>query len=45
MLVGPGGRERTEDEYASLFESAGFRLVGRNADGRRRYVVFEGEPV
>jgi hypothetical protein len=24
MLVGPGGRERTEDEYAALFAAAGF---------------------
>jgi SAM-dependent methyltransferase len=28
MLVNPGGRERTIGEYASLFEQAGFRLVG-----------------
>jgi hypothetical protein len=28
MLVMPGGRERTLDEYAALFSSAGFRLVG-----------------
>jgi hypothetical protein len=28
MLVGPGGRERTLDEYGDLFERAGFRLVG-----------------
>ena len=27
MLVAPGGRERTTDEYAALFASAGFRLV------------------
>jgi hypothetical protein len=26
MLVAPGGRERTVDEFAALFESAGFRL-------------------
>jgi hypothetical protein len=26
MLVMPGGRERTEDEFAKLFESAGLRL-------------------
>jgi hypothetical protein len=26
MLVGPGGRERTEQEYATLLEQAGFRL-------------------
>jgi hypothetical protein len=27
MLVGPGGQERTEKEYASLLEKAGFRLT------------------
>jgi hypothetical protein len=27
MLVGPGGRERTRDEYASLFDAAGLRVV------------------
>ena len=26
MLVGPGGQERTADEYRTLLESAGFRL-------------------
>jgi hypothetical protein len=26
MLVSPGGRERTHDEFASLFEAAGLRL-------------------
>jgi hypothetical protein len=42
MLVGPGGRERTQDEYAALFESAGFRLVGATTAGE--LAVFEGEP-
>jgi hypothetical protein len=28
MLVLPGGRERTEQEYAALFDAAGFRLTG-----------------
>src|SRR5215217_797811 len=28
MLVGPGGRERTPEEYAALFAAAGFRFVG-----------------
>lgn len=28
MLVGPGGRERSTDEYAALFAAAGFRFVG-----------------
>ncbi len=27
MLVGPGGRERTEQEYAALLAQAGFRLT------------------
>ena len=27
MLVGPGGRERTVDEYASLFDSSGWSLA------------------
>lgn len=28
MLVSAGGRERTRDEYAALFDAAGFRLAG-----------------
>jgi hypothetical protein len=27
MLVMPGGRERTEEEFVALFEQAGLRLV------------------
>ena len=27
MLVGPGGQERTADEYRTLLEKAGFRLT------------------
>ncbi len=27
MLVGPGGQERTEQEYAALLGKAGFRLT------------------
>ena len=27
MLIFPGGRERTEQEFRSLFERAGFRLT------------------
>ena len=30
MLVLPGGRERTEEEYAALFAAAGLRLRGRD---------------
>jgi hypothetical protein len=44
MLVGPGGRERTQDEYASLFESTGFRLVGVTPTART-HAVFEGQAV
>jgi hypothetical protein len=28
MLVGPGGRERTAEEYAALLAAAGYELVG-----------------
>ncbi len=43
MLVGPGGRERTLDDYADLFRAAGFRLDGvtPSASGHN---VLEGEP-
>ena len=44
MLVGPGGRERTKDEYASLFESTGFRLVGATPTAGT-HTVFEGTAV
>ena len=27
MLVGPGGQERTEEEYRDLYDKAGFRLT------------------
>ena len=33
MLVMPGGRERTHDEYAALFNAAGLRLVGLTPAG------------
>ena len=35
MLVGPGGRERTLDEYRALFAAAGYRLVGVQPERRR----------
>ena len=44
MLVGPGGRERTLDEYRALFEAAGYRLVGATASAVELHVL-EGEPV
>ena len=28
MLVGPGGRERTLEEYAALLARAGYELLG-----------------
>jgi hypothetical protein len=43
MMVGPGGRERTRDEFAALFAEAGFELRGvvPTAIG---LCVFEGRP-
>jgi hypothetical protein len=41
MLVAPGGRERSRDEYAALFEDAGLALAGVTpTSGELR--VFEG---
>ena len=44
MLVGPGGRERTRAEYASLLASAGLRLVEAWPSARGLH-VFEAEVV
>jgi hypothetical protein len=43
MLAGPGGRERTLEEFEALFAAAGLRLAGATqmASGLS---VFEGEP-
>ena len=41
MLVGPGGRERTEAEYADLFAAAALRLT-RVVDTGTRHAVLEG---
>jgi hypothetical protein len=41
MLVLPGGRERTEEEYAALFDAAGLRL-NRVIDTGTRMAVLEG---
>jgi hypothetical protein len=41
MLVGPGGRERTEDEYGLLLERAGLRLA-RVIDTGTRVTLLEG---
>ncbi len=43
MLVGPGGRERTVDEYRALYEAAGFRLV-RVTPTAAGLSVVEGAP-
>lgn len=43
MLVAPGGRERTLDEYAALFESAGYQLAGSTPTAAGMSVI-EGEP-
>jgi O-methyltransferase/methyltransferase family protein len=39
MMVAPGGRERTLEEYGALFEAAGFRLVGETATSSGRSVI------
>jgi len=44
MLVAPGGRERTREEYAALFAAAGLRLEGVTPAGPG-LAVFEGAPV
>jgi hypothetical protein len=44
MLVNPGGRERTEEEYASLLHSAGLRLTRVVPAGSRECIV-EAVPV
>ena len=43
MLVGPGGRERTSEEYAALFDAAGYRFTGFTPSGAL-VGVFEGAP-
>jgi hypothetical protein len=43
MLVNPGGRERTLDEYAALFESAGLTLTGATDTGTAVFVI-EAKP-
>ncbi|MET1058616.1 MAG: methyltransferase [Nocardioides sp.] len=40
MLVLPGGRERTEDEYAALFDAAGLRLT-RTVDTGTQMSILE----
>jgi hypothetical protein len=43
MLVGPGGQERTIDEFTSLFEAAGYELVGATPSESGHHVI-EGAP-
>jgi O-methyltransferase domain/Dimerisation domain len=43
MLVGPGGRERTRDEFAALLAAGGFELVGATPSAIG-LTVFEGRP-
>lgn len=43
MLVGPGGRERKIDEYAALFQEAGFRFTGSTPSAFGLHVI-EGVP-
>jgi O-methyltransferase domain/Dimerisation domain len=44
MLVGPGGRERTLDEYRVLFEAAGYHLAGVTASAGELFVL-QGEVI
>jgi O-methyltransferase/methyltransferase family protein len=44
MLVAPGGRERSEEEYAALFAAGGFELVDVSRAGSAM-CVFEGAAV
>lgn len=44
MLVGPGGRERTEEEYGELLAQAGFRLT-RVVPTESAASVIEAKPV
>jgi hypothetical protein len=44
MLVMPGGRERTVDEFAALYERAGFELAGTTPTAAGMSVI-EGRPV
>ena len=43
MLVCPGGRERTSDEFAALFEKSGFKLSRIVSAGRG--AVIEAQPI
>jgi hypothetical protein len=41
MFVMPGGRERTREEYTSLLETAGFRVVNVSAPGADNFSAIE----
>ena len=43
MLVGPGGQERTRDEFQALFEAAGYELAGDTPTDSGMHVL-EGAP-
>jgi hypothetical protein len=43
MMVGPGGRERTRDEFAALLAAGGFALE-RGVPSAIALTVFEGRP-
>ena len=43
MLVGPGGQERTREEFEALFEAAGYELVGDTSTDSGMHVL-EGAP-
>ena len=43
MLVGPGGQERTLDEFRELFDEAGYQLVGETPTASEMHVI-EGAP-
>ena len=43
MLVGPGGRERTLEEYQALLAAAAYRLVGATPSSAGLFIL-EGEP-
>jgi hypothetical protein len=43
MLVGPGGQERTEEEYRELLEKSGFRLT-RLVPTKSPVSIVEGVP-
>lgn len=45
MLALPGGRERTEEEFAHLFYQAGFHLTQVARSGPDMFCVIEGVPV